>query len=908
MPIWSPPIRVTLAPVLIAGISASAIARQDGMMMQDEAMDDGMSLSEGMSGGMSDDGIEFTRSQLDFFESEVRPLLISACSACHSENGSRIRAGFKIDTRHAMLLGGDTGPGIVPGDPDASLLIQAVRYDDPGLQMPPRGALSRDEIRTLERWVEMGAPMPAPRGDAADVAPGTEGRWTDSDIEAGRDHWAYRPVVAPPVPDVTDTDWPRTTLDRFVLANLETRGLEPVGDADRETWLRRVTFDLTGLPPTLAEIDAYLDDRSAGADARVVDRLLSSRTFGERWGRHWLDVARYAESSGKENNVAYPHAWRYRDWVISAFNGDVPYDRFVAMQLAGDLMPARTEHEEAMNLIATGYLAVGSKGHNTQGRAQFTLDVVDEQIDAIGQGLLATTVSCARCHDHKFDPIPQTDYYAMAGILGSTDTRFGTFESPGNRQPAGLIEIPAGADVPDGPTMPTQALAFIRQQRDRAQSQVDAAEEARASLRADGVRNLRNGIPDDVRQIIQRGRQSEGAVRVTDSLLDRFDAQGRPTIDNLVCMGVAESDPRDAPFLERGELDGRGDPVPRGFPQVFQAEWTPSIGDGSGRLQLAEWITDERHPLTARVWANRVWSHLFGTGLAPTPDNFGLSGRPPASPALLDHLATRLVALEWSTKALIREIALSRTYHLDSRHHAGNAAVDQDVVHLWRMPERRLEAEAIRDAMLAVSGLLDPEPAVGSAAGILEGTIRGGQSARLLDAAMADYRDHRSVYLPIIRGELPEALTVFDFPEPDFVVGDRDETNVATQALFLMNAEETRRVADGFAARVVAGGRDFQSRVERAFRYAYGRRPTNTEYRACRSFLNDFEDAWRDDQIDRARAEPPQERRQRFIRQRIQARRQGFAGDTARPADPDREAWTALCQALLQSTEFRTLG
>ncbi|MFM1831733.1 MAG: hypothetical protein RLZZ461_49 [Planctomycetota bacterium] len=892
-----------LAAAVLTGLATGRM-QDDAMMEMADEMDGGMAMS------MSDD-VEFSPAELDFFESKVRPLLIGACSACHSDNGSRIRAGFKIDTRDAMLIGGDTGPGIVPGHPDASLLIQAVRYDDPGLQMPPRGALSRDEIATLERWVEMGAPMPAPRRSGVDggVAPGTEGRWSADDIEAGRDHWAYRPVAAPIVPDVADAAWPRTDVDRFVLANLEARGLHPVEDASRETWLRRVTFDLVGLPPTLAEIDAYLQDESAEPEARVVDRLLASPAFGERWGRHWLDVARYAESSGKENNVAYPHAWRYRDWVVSAFNTDVPYDRFVTMQLAGDLLPARTEHQEAENLIATGYLAIGPKGHNTQGRAQFTLDLVDEQIDVIGQGLLATTVSCARCHDHKFDPIPQVDYYAMAGILGSTETRFGTIESPGNRQAAELIEIPAGAELPDGPHFPELARTIVDGIRNRAQRQVDAAEDARASLRAQGVRGMREGVPDDVRQILQRARQSEGLVRVADSLLARFDDQGRPTIDNFVCMGVVESDPRDAPFLERGELDGRGDPVRRGFPQVLTSSWSPSIGSGSGRLELAEWITDARHPLTARVWANRIWSHLFGSGIVPTPDNFGLSGRPPSNPALLDHLASRLVALDWSTKALIRELVLSRTYRLASTHDRDNAEIDPDIVHLWRMPERRLEAEAIRDAMLAVAGVLDPTPPIGSAAAILEGTIRDGQTTRLIDAVLEQYRNNRSIYQPIIRGDVPEALAVFDFPEPDFVVGDRDETNVATQALYLMNAEETRRLADAFAGRVLAGGRDFQSRVERAFRYAFGREPSNGEYRACRSFLNDFDEAWTDDQRDRARSESPQERRRRMIAQRIRERSAGDGFQNARPAppDPEREAWTALCQTLLQSSEFRTL-
>ncbi|MDA0296030.1 MAG: DUF1549 domain-containing protein, partial [Planctomycetota bacterium] len=399
--------RLTVLSVVAMCTLAGPLYSQDADMMSDDSM-----MNET---GMMAEEPSFSRKDLDFFESKIRPLLLGRCVNCHSNDGSRINAGFRVDTRMQLLLGGDSGPAVIPGDPDASLLIQAIRYDDPGLEMPPRGRLTRDEIKLLEDWVSMGAPMPAPRETIDN--PGTEHRWSTEEIELGRSHWAYVPVVSPEAPTIADASWPRAGLDHFVLAELEGRGLTPVGDADPDRWLRRVTFDLTGLPPTPTELDEFDSDDSPLAKEIVVDRLLTTMAFGERWGRHWLDVARYAESSGKENNVAYPHAWRYRDWVINSFNEDLPYDQFLTSQLAGDLLSAEDDNEEARNLIATGYLALGTKSHNVQGNAQFQFDLIDEQIDTITQGMLATTVACARCHDHKFDPIPQEDYYRVASAF-----------------------------------------------------------------------------------------------------------------------------------------------------------------------------------------------------------------------------------------------------------------------------------------------------------------------------------------------------------------------------------------------------------------------------------------------------------------------------------------------------------
>ena len=891
---------VTIPGIIAVSIFAGTALGQDAGMMSDDSM---MAQTEMMGEAPS-----FSRKDLDFFESKIRPLLLGRCVNCHSNDGSRISAGLKVDTRMQLLIGGDSGPAIIPGDPDASLLIQAIRYDDPGLEMPPRGRLTRDEINLLEEWVRIGAPMPAPREIVDD--PGTEHRWTAEENERGRDHWAYIPLAIQEAPAVSDERWPRATLDRYVLADLDEQGLTPVDDADPNTWLRRVTFDLTGLPPTPTELSEFDSDDSPRAREIVVDRLLAKNAFGERWGRHWLDVARYAESSGKENNVVYPHAWRYRDWVIEAFNADLPYDRFLTNQLAGDLLPAEDEDEEARNLIATGYLTLGTKSHNVRGKAQFRFDVIDEQIDTITQGMLATTVACARCHDHKFDPIPQRDYYALAGIFASTETRFGTFEGPGNRNASELIEIPAGADLPDGSTFPTAARSLIIAAKDRAENQLRAAEELRAEMRASGIRDIRSArdrLTPQQQRVFQQARNAEGARDIAQSILDRFDKAGRPTIDNFVCMGVAEGEIRNAPFLERGELENPGNAIPRGFVQVLNSDWTTDVPQSeSGRRELADWIANEKNPLTSRVWANRIWSHLFGKGIVSSCDNFGLSGQSPSNPALLDHLATRLVELGWSSKGLIREIVLSRSYALASEWDRRRAEIDPDETAIWRMPKRRLEAEAIRDAMLASGGLLDTDQPLGSAASGLEGAVRGNTLDRFFGLTASEYADHRSVYLPVIRGGVPEALAVFDFPEPNFVRGTRDKTNVATQALYLMNSAEITRMADAMAERVLGLEKEMKSQVELAFQIAFGRTPSAGEFIACRDFLREFRSAWISDNREKMASLNPAQRRQQ-ARRNAAADRNRNRSDFIAPQDGELMAFSALCQTLFQSAEFRTI-
>lgn len=834
---------------------------------------------------------------LEFFESKVRPVLATYCYSCHSEDAGRIKGGLRVDGRQHMLSGGVGGPVIVPGDPDASALIEAVRYEDPLFAMPPREKLSDEAIRDLEAWVRMGAPWPAEPDEvhaegavALDTAGGSEG-YGEIDIEAGREFWSFQPPVRPavPMPDAA-AEWARSPIDHFLLAKMEEAGTEPVGDVDDATWLRRVTFDLTGLPPTPEELSAFLKDDEPDRFSRVVDRLLTSPAFGERFGRHWLDVARYGESSGKESNVVYPHAWRYRDWVVDAVNADMPYDEFLTKQIAGDLIDAEDEDERAWNLIATGYLAIGPKSHQARDGRQFRLDLIDEQVDAVSQGMLGLTLSCARCHDHKFDPIPTEDYYAFAGIFMSTETLYGTYRGRGNNHPSDLIELPDVASISNGPGMDPTIRKIMGRALDRTMEPQKREMEA-----------------EDERQAMRFARLREQQAGVIQSLLDRFDDRGRALPANRRAMGARDGEPIDLAILDRGELEKPRGVAPRGVPQVL-AEEPIEIGDGSGRLELARWIASEDNPLTARVWVNRVWLHLFGAGLVPSPDNFGQGGTAPTHPELLDWLAVNFVQNGWSTKALVREIVLSHAYRIDSSTDRANEALDPDNETLWRMRERRLEAEAIRDAMLFAAGVLSPERPVGSPTNGMEGGLR---SEELAGFATRE-KPVRSIYMPALRGHVTDAMDAFDAPDSAFVTGSREVTTGATQALFLMNDKDVLELSDGLADRLLAMESTDRVRIDAAFYLTLGREPSGRERSAVLSFLRDYERTFEKEERSKAKAAEPEtdrarqrrERRERRIRERNPLAQEGPAPLT----DGRRAAWSAFAQSLFQSAEFRAIG
>lgn len=751
-----------------------------------------------------------------FFEAKIRPVLVKHCYECHSEEEGKARGGLRVDSKRALEQGGDSGPSVVAGDPGASLLVTALQYHDPEYEMPPTGKLPDEVIRDFVRWIDMGTPDP--RVETLPVAMEESG----IDWEAGRQFWSLVAPRRPVAPVIQQADWPYTAIDHLILASLEREDLTPADDASAETLVRRLYFVLAGLPPTpeamaqwAERIGPTLKQNEVG---ELVDFLLASPRFGERWGQHWLDVARYADSTGGDSNNIYPEAWRFRDYVIASMNEDKPFDDFIREQLAGDLLPAVSDQERAERIVATGFLALGQKLVGEVDERKFLADLVDEQIDTTTRAFLGMSVSCARCHDHKADPIPQSDYYAMASFFRNTETRYGLLDAQA-RQSSTLIDVtgmglPAGREALSG-----EAFTALKAERDEAAA---AMEEVRRMIRGDGG--------DVSRAKLRRSRTKQDR---TEAALLSYDEDGHPL---TLVMGVQDREEwSETRLLVRGELDQPGPVVSPGFLSVLDSP--PVRGfEGSGRLQLADWIADEGNPLTSRVIANRVWHWLFGQGLVRSVDEFGAAGEEPTHPELLDLLAVRFVENGWSIKSLIREIVLSRTWQQASAFQPDHFKKDPENRYLWRSNPRRLEAEVIRDAMLTVSGNLEVGPPGNPLLDIVgEGTV--GQN--VFEPEIRSIESNlRSVYLPRVRNVLPEPLALFDIPDGSHVAGSRDTTTVPLQALYALNHEFVIRQAEGLAAQMVrepAG-----ERIESVYRKVFGRSATTGELAAAQEFAARF--------------------------------------------------------------------
>ena len=787
---------------------------------------------------------------IEFFEKKVRPILVASCYECHASTSQKVKGGLLLDSAKGVAAGGDSGEAVVPGDPEASLLILAVRWADKDTQMPPKQKLPDEQIRVLEQWVKMGAPDPRTQ-DAAGGTGSASVRTGAINIDEGRKFWAFQPVKKPWLPAVRTTSWPRGDIDRFVLEALEAKNLKPVRDADKLTLLRRVTFDLTGLPPTEKEIDAYLADATPGAFEKVVDRLLASPQFGERWGRHWLDVARYAESTGMSRNYPYQYAWRYRDYVIDSFNKDKPYDQFVMEQIAGDLMEAGAQASvRDERKIATGFLALGSKDLNERNQLQFLMDNVDEQIDVMSRSMLAMSISCARCHDHKFDPIPQTDYYGIAGIFRSSEmlSGYGAKQGGGNKLNEGTLHKLSGVtgDLTPAQQDAAKKLAALTEELEQARQKLARLQKAKGNNKADkpGKSDRAEAREEKIAEELRDARQD---VAKLESRVNELEKIAPASSSGAFAMGVREGKVGDTPLYIKGEVEKPGKVVPRGLLQVatpISVSTAPAMpANASGRLQLAQWIASPDNPLTARVMANRIWHHLFGDGIVRTVDNFGIMGEKPANPALLDHLATRLVANGWSVKKTIREVVLSRTYQLSSDFNRDNFNIDADNRLCWRQSQRRLEVEALRDAILSASGSLDLKPAEASPIAKLPAGEIGNQKkgGGVFDADSA-LSSKRSVYIPIVRSGLPNMYELFDFAEPSMVNGDREVTTVATQALFMMNSAWVVQQSTIAAERVLAapGIADDGGRVDLLYKRTLGRPATTLERQRALTFIKDY--------------------------------------------------------------------
>ena len=673
--------------------------------------------------------------------------------------------------------------------------------------MPPKGRLPSEVVQDFVAWVKAGAPDPRDDGPAA-VKKGI-------DIEAGRKHWAFQPVRAIEPPQVADTTWPAGNVDRFILAKLEAAGLRPSPDAPPATLVRRLHYDLTGLPPSEADITEFAADSSPSAYAALVDRLLASPQFGEKWGRHWLDLARYADSNGSSYNPPFYDAWRYRNWVIGEFNTDAPFDRFVMRQIAGDLLPYASQAERDDNLVAIGYLMLDSKVLGLFDKESLYMDVVDEQVDTIGKSLLGMTLGCARCHDHKFDPIPQRDYYAMAGIFTSTVTLIdrigGPKEDESDWSRRGL-----------GPDGDAKWKTFWTAHRYEWVTAIKDAYKARTKIAE--LEGKRERSEYDRQQDPLAGDLAKYRKQLTEAeaKLTGFGEQLPP-----LAMAPAEAEePADTELRIRGVAASRAEVVPRGFLQVASFAGQPELNrKQSGRLELARWIADERNPLTARVWVNRVWKHLLREGIVRSTDNFGTTGEAPTHPELLDHLAARFIAGGWSTKGLVREIVLSRTYRQATTIDAAVAVGDPENRLLWRQNRRRLEPEELRDALLLFSGRLDPSPSREMVNHLPLNDIGDDPAVFKLGD------DRRTVYQPIIRNIEPDVLAIFDFANTAMVTGERARTTVAPQALYFLNSPAVREGAASIAARWMSEVRrdDAAGFVRLAFRRLTGRPPTTAE-------------------------------------------------------------------------------
>ncbi len=933
---------------------------------------------------------------IEFFEREVRPILIARCQACHGSE--KQKGGLRLDSKAGALTGGDSGPAVVPGKPGESPLVEAINYGE-DVKMPPKSKLPPTEIATLTKWVAMGAPWP--ESSAAKAAGSAAGSvvWGERSK-----HWSFQPVRHVPPPAVKDESWPAGPIDRFLLNGLEAKGLKPAHDTGRRTWIRRVTFDLIGLPPRPAEVETFVSDADVNAFGKVVDRLLSSPQYGERWGRHWLDLMRFAETAGHEFDYNILDAWRYRDYVVRAFNADLPYDQFVVEHLAGDLLasPRKGPDGAEESVLGTGFFSLGEGTHSPVDLREEEAARIDNQVDVVGKAFLGLTLACARCHDHKFDPISTKDYYGLTGYLKSSRHQHAFIDPPGrngvplaeltsiknelatiiiralplakgelegvarstrtappsvpslqggkaiepttfaddgsivfedfNRPTydgwfvtgeafgdgpsrAGSLRIQAG-DTPPTATSVPPGIAHSGLVSDRLQGVIRSrtfviehpfiqyyatGKGGRINLVVDGFEKIRSPIYGGLtlgvdtaeprwmsmdvtmwlghRAYIELG---DGAtVNFTTGLTHYFDGEGFLAVDEIrvsdqpappaaiatksgpkvvpltdpamtpllartraaeakiarpnLALAIADGTEEDSRVNVRGSPRTLGDLVPRRFLELLTGRNPVPTTSGSGRLDLAKKVVAPSNPLTARVMVNRIWKHHFGEGLVRSPDDFGHMGQPPSDPALLDWLASTFVADGWSIKAMHRRILLSHAYRMSSTAIPGAEAVDPSNRLLHRMNVRRLDAESVRDAMLAVSGRLDLRvggPSIPThLTPFMEGRGRPSKSGPL------DGEGRRSLYLDVRRNFLSPLLLAFDFPAPATCIGRRNVSNVPAQALTLLNDPFVIAQANLWSERVRADSALPAARLDSLYRTAFGRLPSDRERAESLAFV-----------------------------------------------------------------------
>ncbi len=897
---------------------------------------------------------------VEFFENRIRPVLVEHCYQCHGNDADEIGGSLQLDSSDALRTGGDSGPAIIAGDPGASLLVSAMRYESS--EMPPSGKLPDSVIQDFQDWIAAGAVDPRQSGTGSSRAPEVRAAM-GIDLQEGRKFWAFQPIVNSQPPRGSNLR-SRGPIDQYLNRELAAANLKPNGAASPSAQLRRLAFDLTGLPPSIELQNEWRADPSPVRWQRIVDSMLSSPAFAQHWARHWMDVARYADSNGSDFNATFHEAWRYRDYLFRSIATDRPFDQMIRQQIAGDLLPASSDSVRYQNLVASTFLMLGTKMLSERDKPKLELDVVDEQIDTIGRAFLGMTLGCARCHDHKFDPVPMDDYYALAGILKSTVTLKGESQeyvstwnrvdlpiSPEHRAAldqhqkttesvqksiraieAKLADLsPNPNETPAGIVIDDSQATKTGQWKESTYSKSfvgsgyvhdDNAGKGDAMIRF--TAKLPHSGRYEVRVAYSPGPNRSARVPITielgggkslNKVLDQRTIQIKPmwaslgtfdfdasdlaavTIANVGTTGyviadavqflspddrVAASDsnvdrekiraveseleswkaklkslqkeapeeipvamaPSDRPAAEiadshvhiRGDVDNLGEMVPRGFLRVC-SQGDAAIVDpqGSGRLELAHWLTDPDHPLTARVFVNRVWMHLMGEGIVRTVDNLGLRGERPSHPELLDHLAGEFIREGWQSKPLIRRIVTSEAYRRSSEYRTESIEEDPENRLWWRMQRRRISAESIRDTMVWTTGNLDQTPTakIMSSYKTLISDNQGGGAEVLEGVASA----HQSINVPIIRSHVPPMLVALDAADPDLLVGKRPTTNVPGQALVLINSPDVNRWAGETADWIVAAAGDFDDRLKLAHQTCLQRIPTEDDRRLAEAFF-----------------------------------------------------------------------
>lgn len=898
---------------------------------------------------------------IEFFENRIRPTLVQHCYECHSAGADEIGGSLLLDSSGGMMVGGDSGPAIQPGDAEASLLISALRYES--TEMPPDGKLSEDVIESFEQWIAAGAIDPR-------KTPGSpKHKRATIDLDKGRQFWAFQPLAHSPIPNSGHGE-ASGVIDEFLNQRLLDAGVIANGMANPAVRLRRLAMDLTGLPPSLDLQESWLADPTESHWARIVDELLSSPEFGEHWARHWMDVARYADSNGSDFNATHHEAWRFRQYLIQSFASDRPIDELIRQQVAGDLLPAESEQQRHDNIVASTFLMVGTKMLSERDKAKLTLDVVDEQIDTVGRAFLGLTLGCARCHDHKFDPIPTEDYYALAGIFKSTVTLKGEsqkYVSTWNR-----VSLPSSDQHRLEVKTHESEVAKLQKSIKEAESEVKSLSKSQAKLAGvvvddseatttgswttstfsknfvgknyihdnnsnkgeatirfvtrlpktdryevryshSGASNRAAHIPikittatgmetlemdqrkvriepmwsslgvfefsheqdaivevsnagtngyviADAVQFLAKSDSASTEIKPTDvdegkelaaakeqlaelkKELSKLKANAPAPLPLAMAPTDASTDKvSDSHVHIRGEVKNLGEIVPRGFLQVCSlGDATIGQPQGSGRAELADWLTDPDNPLVARVFVNRVWMHLMGEGIVRTVDNFGIQGERPTHPAMLDHLATNFLRSGWHVKRLIREIVTSHAYNRSSDFASESADVDPENRLLWRAHRRRIPAEAIRDAMLKIAGELDRRPRTETMKGL--GTLVSSNSADS-SASFSIDTPCRSIYVPVVRGYVAPLMAALDSADPDLLVGKRPTTNVPGQALVLINSPEVNRWAQQTSQRIFESTQDHDARLMLAFQLCLQRAPQVEDIQIANEHFMDREDS-----------------------------------------------------------------